>query len=117
MEHEQVQHGAQGGAGPQGGVTGQSGGVEQGRVVMMMREHQVISGDLVMEVVMRGVVNNLERGGVRHQSVVRLEMSYLMMNMVDIVMYERLRMNMMNIVMDERLRVGVIAVNLERKVR
>ena len=98
-------------------MTSECGGVEQGRVVMMMREHQVISGDLVMEVVMRGVVNNLERGGVRHQSVVRLEMSYLMMNMVDIVMYERLRMNMMNIVMDERLRVGVIAVNLERKVR
>ena len=72
MEHQQVQHGAQGGAGPQGGVTGQSGGVEQGRVVMMVREHQVVSGDLVMEVVMRGVVDNLERGGVRHQRVVRL---------------------------------------------
>ena len=104
MEHQQVQHGAQGGAGPQGGVTGQSGGVEQGRVVMMVREHQVVSGDLVMEVVMRGVVDNLEGGGVRHQRVVRLEMSYLMVNMVDIVMYKRLR-------------VRVIAVSLEREVR
>ena len=117
MEHQQVQHGAQGGAGPQGGVTGQSGGVEQGRVVMVMREHQVVSGDLVMEVVMRGVVYNLERGGGRHQCVVRLEMSYLMMNMVDIVMYKRLRVNMMNIVMYQRFRVRVIAVNLEREVR
>ena len=117
MEHQQVQHGAQGGAGPQGGVTGQSGGVEQGRVVMVVREHQVVSSDLVMEVVMRGVVDNLERGGVRHQRVVRLEMSYLMMNMVDIVMYERLRVNMMNIVMYQRFRVRVIAVNLEREVR
>ena len=104
MEHEQVQHGAHGGAGPQGGVTGEGGGVEQGRVVMMVREHQVISGDLVMEIVMRGVMDNLERGGVRHQCVVRLKMSYLMVNMV-------------NIVMDERLRVRVISVNLERKVR
>ena len=117
MEHEQVQHGAQGGAGPQGGVTGEGGGVEQGRVVMMVREHQVISGDLVMEIVMRGVMDHLERGGVRHQSVVRLEMSYLMVNMMNIVMYKRLRVNMVNIVMNKRLRVRVIAVNLEREVR
>lgn len=82
-----------------------------------MREHEVVSGDLVMEVVMRGVVDNLERGGVRHKRVVRLEMSYLMMKMVDIVMYERLRVNMMNIVMYQRFRVRVIAVNLEREVR
>ena len=117
MEHQQVQHGAQGGAGPQGGVTGQSGGVEQGRVVMVVREHQVVSSDLVMEVVMRGVVDSLERGGGRHQRVVRLEMSYLMVNMVDIVMYQRLRVNMVDIVMYKRLRVRVIAVSLEREVR
>ena len=98
-------------------MTGECGGVEQGRVVMMVREHQVISGDLVMEIVMGGVMDNLERGGVRHQRVVRLEMSYLMVNMMNIMMYERLRVNMMNIVMDERLRVGVIAVSLEREVR
>ena len=84
---------------------------------MVVRERQVVSSDLVMEVVMRGVVDNLERGGVRHQCVVRLEMSYLMMNMVDIVMYERLRVNMMNILMHKRLRVRVVAVNLEREVR
>ena len=44
-------------------------------------------------------------------------MSYLMVNMMDIVMYERLRVNMMNIVMYQRFRVRVIAVNLEREVR
>ena len=66
MEHQEVQHGAEGGAGSQGGVAGQGGRVEQGRVVMVVGEHQVVSSDLVMEVVMRGVMDNLERGWVRH---------------------------------------------------
>lgn len=103
MEHQEVQDRAEGGAGSQGGVADEGGRVEQGRVVMVMGEHQVVSSDLVMEVMMRGVMDNLERGGVRHQLVVRLEVSDLMVNMMDIVMYERLR-------------VMVVAVSLEREV-
>lgn len=68
----------------------------------MVRKHQVVNSHLVMEVVMRGVMDNLERGGVRHQLVMGLQMSDLMVNMMDIVM-------------DKRLRV-MIAVSLERKV-
>ena len=103
MEHQEVQHGAEGGAGSQGGVAGQGGGVEQRRVVMVVGEHQVVSSDLVMEVMMRGVMDNLERGGVRHQLVMRLEVSDVMVNMMDIMMYERLR-------------VRVVTVSLEREV-
>ena len=91
MEHQEVQHGAEGGAGSQGGVAGQGGRVEQRRVVMVVGEHQVVSSDLVMEVMMRGVMDNLERGGVRHQLVMRLEVSDVMVNMMNIMMYERLR--------------------------
>ena len=69
---------------------------------MVVRKHQVVNSNLVMEVVMRGVMDNLERGGVRHQLGMGLQMSDLMVNMMDIVM-------------DKRLRV-MIAVSLERKV-
>ena len=57
----------------------------------MVRKHQVVNSHLVMEVVMRGVMDNLERGGVRHQLVMGLQMSDLMVNMMDIVMDKRLR--------------------------
>lgn len=70
---------------------------------MVVGEHQVVSSDLVMEVMMRSVMDNLERGGVRHQLVMRLEVSDVMVNMMDIVMYERLR-------------VRVVTVSLEREV-
>ena len=105
MEHQEVQHRAEGGAGSQGGVAGEGGWVEQRRMVMVVGEHQVVRTDLVMEVMMRGVMDNLERGGVRHQLVVGLEVSDLMVNMMDIVMYERLRVG-----------VRVIAMSLKREV-
>lgn len=57
----------------------------------MVRKHQVVNSHLVMEVMMRGVMDNLERGGVRHQLVMGLQMSDLMVNMMDIVMDKRLR--------------------------
>ena len=70
----------------------------------MVRKHKVINSNLVMEVVMRGVMDNLERGGVRHQLVMGLQMSDLMVNMMDIVM-------------DKRLRVMIaMSLELERKV-
>ena len=70
----------------------------------MVRKHQVVNSNLVMEVVMRGVMDNLERGGVRHQLVMGLQMSDLMVNMMDIVM-------------DKRLRVMIaMSLELERKV-
>ena len=46
----------------------------------MVRKHKVINSNLVMEVVMRGVMDNLERGGVRHQLGMGLQMSNLMVN-------------------------------------
>lgn len=58
---------------------------------MVVRKHQVVNSHLVMEVMMRGVMDNLERGGVRHQLVMGLQMSDLMVNMMDIVMDKRLR--------------------------
>ena len=71
---------------------------------MVVRKHQVVNSNLVMEVVMRGVMDNLERGGVRHQLVMGLQMSDLMVNMMDIVM-------------DKRLRVMIaMSLELERKV-
>ena len=91
MEHQEVQDRAEGGAGTQGGVTSQGGGVEQLRMVSEVRQHQVINSDLVMEIVMRGVMDYLERGWVRHQLVMGLQMSDLMVNMMDIVMDKRLR--------------------------
>ena len=91
MEHKQVQDRAEGGAGTQGGVASEGGRVQQCRVVMVVRKHQVVNSHLVMEVVMRGVMDNLERGGVRHQLVMGLQMSNLMVNMMDIVMDKRLR--------------------------
>lgn len=70
----------------------------------MVRKHKVINSNLVMEVVMRGVMDNLERGGVRHQLVMGLQMSDLMVNMMDIVM-------------DKRFRVMIaMSLELERKV-
>ena len=57
----------------------------------MVRKHQVVNSHLVMKVMMRGVMDNLERGGVRHQLVMGLQMSDLMVNMMDIVMDKRLR--------------------------
>jgi len=58
---------------------------------MVVRKHQVVNSHLVMEVMMRGVMDNLERGGVRHQLVMGLQMSDLMVNMMDIVIDKRLR--------------------------
>ena len=66
MKHQEVQDRAEGGAGTQGGVTSQGGGVEQWMMISVVRQHQVINSDLVMEIVMRGVMDNLERGWVRH---------------------------------------------------
>jgi len=70
----------------------------------VVRKHKVINSNLVMEVVMRGVMDNLERGGMRHQLVMGLQMRDLMVNMMDIVM-------------DKRLRVMIaMSLELERKV-
>ena len=69
---------------------------------MVVRKHQVVTSHLVVEVVMRGVMDNLERGGVRHKLVMGLQMSDVMVNM-------------MNIVMDNRLGVE-IALSLKREV-
>ena len=105
MEHQEVQDRAEGGAGTQGGVTSQGGRVEQWRMVSVVREYQVINSDLVMEIVMRSVMDYLERGWVRHQLMMGLQMGDLMVNMMDIVM-------------DKRLRVMIaMSLELEREVR
>ena len=40
--------------------------MEQGRVVVVVGEHQVVNTNLVMEVMTWSVMDNLERGGVGH---------------------------------------------------
>ena len=40
--------------------------MEQGRVVVVVGEHQVVNTNLVMEVMTGSVMDNLERGGVGH---------------------------------------------------
>ena len=58
---------------------------------MVVREHQVVNSHLGMEVGMRGVMDNLERGGGRHPVVMGLQRGDRMVNMMDIVMDKRLR--------------------------
>ena len=58
VEHDQVQHGAQGGAGSQGGRGGQGRRMEERRVVMV-RNQQVVVAHLVVEVVVEAVMEHI----------------------------------------------------------
>ena len=58
VEHDQVQHGAQGGAGSQGGRGGQGRRMEERRVVVV-RNQQVVVAHLVVEVVVEAVMEHI----------------------------------------------------------
>ena len=58
VEHDQIQHGAEGGAGSQGGRGGQGRRMKERRV-LVVRHQQVVVAHLVMEVVVEAVVEHI----------------------------------------------------------